>query len=157
MRKIFLIPLLFIFVIGCGSKPKDHAYIHVEPLIFIPTTTTMTIPPTTTTQKPPPVKKIVTQKPVENRPKSSGEVSGVCGGILPPCYVLDRESGYGDGDPNTYNPNARNPSGCSGRGCYGKWQCDPNTCDGTGTEEQQNAEAARVWDNGRGCSHWDAC
>lgn len=55
------------------------------------------------------------------------------------------------------NIHAYNPTGCSGRGCYGKWQCDPRTCDGTGTEAEQDAEARRVWDNGRGCSHWAAC
>jgi hypothetical protein len=78
-----------------------------------------------------------------------GPVSSRCGGDLPPCWVMDRES---DGDPNAYNP-----TGCSGRGCYGKWQCDPQTCDGTGTEAEQDAEARRVWANGRGCSHWAAC
>lgn len=77
--------------------------------------------------------------------------SSRCGGDLPPCWVMRRESGP-SGDPNAYNP-----TGCSGRGCYGKWQCDPRTCDGTGTEEQQDAEARRVWNNGKGCSHWNAC
>lgn len=72
-----------------------------------------------------------------------------CGGDLPPCWVMMRESG---GDPNAYNPD-----GCGGAGCYGKWQCDPRTCDGTGSEAEQDAEARRVWDDGRGCQHWNAC
>lgn len=80
-----------------------------------------------------------------------------CGGDLPPCWVLDRESGYNDGDPFTYDIHAYNPSGCDGRGCYGKWQCDPRSCDGTGDEAAQDAEARRLWDGGRGCSHWGAC
>lgn len=80
---------------------------------------------------------------------ASTPAGGRCGGDLPPCWVMMRES---RGDPNAYNP-----TGCSGRGCYGKWQCDPRTCDGTGTEAEQDAEARRVWDNGRGCSHWNAC
>lgn len=62
---------------------------------------------------------------------------------------MDRESG---GDINAYNA-----GGCSGRGCYGKWQCDPKTCSGHGTEEQQDAEARALWNNGKGCSHWAAC
>lgn len=68
---------------------------------------------------------------------------------LPPCYVMMRES---RGDPNAYNP-----TGCGGRGCRGKWQCDPRTCSGTGTEEQQDAEARAIWNHGRGCAHWSAC
>lgn len=72
-----------------------------------------------------------------------------CGGDLPPCWVMNRESG---GSTSAYNP-----TGCSGRGCYGKWQCDPRTCDGTGSEAEQDAEARRVWDGGRGCAHWNAC
>lgn len=68
---------------------------------------------------------------------------------LPPCWVMQRESG---GDPNAYNP-----TGCGGRGCRGKWQCDPRTCSGTGTEEEQDAEARALWNHGAGCSHWSAC
>lgn len=83
--------------------------------------------------------------------------NGHCGGNLPPCWVLDRESGYNDGNPNTYDIHAYNASGCGGRGCRGKWQCDPGSCSGTGSEEEQDAEAAALWDNGNGCSHWNAC
>lgn len=72
-----------------------------------------------------------------------------CGGDLPPCWVMLRESGG--------NIHAYNPTGCGGRGCRGKWQCDPRTCSGQGTEAQQDAEARRVWDHGRGCAHWAAC
>lgn len=68
---------------------------------------------------------------------------------LPPCYVMQRESGG--------NINAYNPTGCGGRGCRGKWQCDPRTCSGTGTEEEQDAEARALWNHGAGCSHWAAC
>lgn len=68
---------------------------------------------------------------------------------LPPCSVMMRESGG--------NIHAYNPTGCGGRGCRGKWQCDPRTCSGTGSEEEQDAEARALWDHGRGCSHWAAC
>lgn len=88
----------------------------------------------------------------------SHESTGLpCGGDLPPCWVLDRESGHNDGNPYTYDVHAYNPSGCSGRGCNGKWQFDPRTGDGTGSEAEQDAEARRVWAGGRGCSHWAAC
>lgn len=84
--------------------------------------------------------------------KTSGAVvygTGACGGDLPPCWVMMRESGG--------NLNAYNPTGCGGRGCYGKWQCDPRTCSGRGTEAQQDAEARALWDGGRGCANWGAC
>lgn len=81
--------------------------------------------------------------------KSPATTTGRCGGDLPPCWVMMRESGG--------NIHAYNPTGCGGRGCYGKWQCDPRSCDGTGTEAEQDAEARRLWDHGRGCSHWAAC
>lgn len=90
-------------------------------------------------------------RPAGNPP---GFVNGTpCGGDLPPCWVLRRES---NGDRNAYNP-----TGCArdrqGPGCTGPWQCSASTCDGTGTPEEQDAEARRVWDDGRGCHHWDAC
>jgi hypothetical protein len=84
--------------------------------------------------------------------KRGGELSWhghACGGDLPPCYVMRRESG---GDIHAYNPH-----GCGGRGCYGKWQCDPRTCTGRGTEAQQDDEARALWNHGRGCQHWSAC
>lgn len=83
--------------------------------------------------------------------------AGQCGGDLPPCWVLARESGG--------NIEAVNHTGCGGRGCYGKWQFDPRTSRGLGYEgtmdqypEQVQDEAARtLWANGQGCSHWAAC
>lgn len=75
--------------------------------------------------------------------------TGACGGNLPPCWVMMKESGG--------NINAYNPTGCDGNGCTGKWQCNPNTCSGTGTEEEQDAEAAALWDGGKGCWRWAAC
>lgn len=108
--------------------------------VDMPYVTTTTVPPTTTTAP-----RYTKRQRVELFAANTGR----CGGDLPPCWVMMRESG---GDINAYNPD-----GCSGRGCFGKWQCDPRTCDGTGTEEEQDAEARRVWDNGRGCAHWNAC
>lgn len=113
--------------------------------------TTTTSPPasTTTTQPAPPPTTAARHASRHAASRPAATVSGRCGGDLPPCWVMNRESGG--------NLNAYNPTGCGGRGCYGKWQCDPRTCSGHGTEAQQDAEAAALWDHGRGCSHWAAC
>lgn len=133
----------------------------------MPTTTT-TVPPTTTTttaraRTAPTVRAV-------SRPAPAPAVygSGACGGDLPPCSVMRRESGG--------NIRAINRTGCGGRGCYGKWQFDPVTfipgCTVTkweartcGTyqgfqfasdapEEVQDARARELWANGAGHSHW---
>lgn len=83
--------------------------------------------------------------------------SGLCGGDLPPCWVLRIESG---GDIT-----AVNWGGCGGWNCYGKWQFDPRTSRGLGypltmdqyPEQVQDEAARRLWNGGRGCSHWAAC
>lgn len=90
--------------------------------------------------------KTQTRKSIQSSPKIG---SGRCGGNLPPCSVMMRESGG--------NIHAYNPTGCGGRGCYGKWQCDPRSCNGTGTEAEQDAEAAQLWNGGAGCGNWAAC
>lgn len=153
-RIVFLLTVLaivllaLVLAIHVGRKAELEVESHGSEVGLVipgpalePTTTTAKPAPTTTT-----VKAVVRSASVRP-PVVYG--TGACGGDLPPCWVMKRESGG--------NINAYNPTGCSGRGCYGKWQCDPRTCDGTGTEEEQDAEARRVWDNGRGCSHWAAC
>lgn len=98
----------------------------------------------------PPQRVLKSNTPRSHKPSpDSAYSSGRCGGNLPPCWVMNRESGG-----NIY---AYNATGCGGRGCSGKWQCDPRSCNGTGTEEEQDAEAARLWDGGAGCSNWAAC
>jgi hypothetical protein len=80
-----------------------------------------------------------------------------CGGDLPPCYVMARESGG--------NPSAVNWGGCSGTNCYGLWQfggfwdCKLGQPCGIAswTVEQQNAAARTLWAGGSGCGNWDAC
>lgn len=88
----------------------------------------------------------------------TGSVNGYpCGGGLPPCWVLRRESGG--------NPRAVNRTGCGGRTCGGLWQFDPRTWGGYGGYQfaqhapvnVQNAKARSLWAGGRGCSHWAAC
>lgn len=85
---------------------------------------------------------------------SSG--NGRCGGDLPPCYVMEAESG---GDPN-----AVNADGCGGRGCFGKWQFDPLTSQSLGYSRPMNEydeatqdQAARDLMARDGCSQWSTC
>lgn len=84
----------------------------------------------------------------------TGFVNGYpCGGDLPPCYVLRRESGG--------NPTAQNPRSTAS----GLWQVLDSTWRGFGgyakarlaPVDVQNAFARQLWDHGRGCSHWFAC
>lgn len=92
-----------------------------------------------------------TTAPVTAEATSTG---GACGGSLPPCWVMMRESG---GDPTVWN--------AQGSGASGKWQFMPGTWAGYGgythaayaPESVQDAKARIVWDGGAGCQHWSAC
>ena len=87
-------------------------------------------------------------------PPSSSYGSGRCGGNLPPCYVVDRES---KGQIDIYNT--------QGSGASGKYQFMPETWNGYGgyanaadaPESVQDAKAEEVWAGGAGCSHWSSC
>lgn len=82
-------------------------------------------------------------------PVSSG-VQGACGGNLPPCCVMMRES--------RGNPTAVNASS----GASGKWQFMANTWANYGgyptaasaPEAVQDQRAAQVWAGGAGAGHW---
>ncbi len=96
-------------------------------------------------------------------PVVTAETSSQCGGDLPPCYVMQRESGG--------QANAVNPTGCGGRGCYGLWQFDPTTWDSTANAmgrpdlvgnylpsvDDQNAVARFLYAGGAGAGHWACC
>lgn len=79
--------------------------------------------------------------------------TGACGGDLPPCYVMMRES--------RGSLTARNPSSSAS----GKWQFIDSTWAGFGgyahaylaPESVQDARARAVWAHGAGCSAWSAC
>jgi hypothetical protein len=87
-------------------------------------------------------------------PSSTGRASAhPCGGSLPPCYVMMRESG---GDIHAENPHST---------ASGKWQFVDGTWGGYGgyghasnaPESVQDERARQVWAGGAGCSHWSAC
>lgn len=115
----------------------------------------------TTTTAPPPTTTTTTANAGSTAAfhgNSTGSINGYpCGGDLPPCYVLDHESG---GDPTAYNP-----GGCNNHGCYGLWQFSGEWAGKLGlpsdiasaTVDQQNNAARILWDGGRGCSNWGAC
>jgi hypothetical protein len=76
--------------------------------------------------------------------------NGRCGGNLPPCCVMNRESGG--------NIHAQNPSSSAS----GKWQFIDSTWNGYGgyahasdaPESVQDAKAAQLWSGGSGSGHW---
>ena len=117
--------------------------------VLAPATTTTEAPVPTTEPAPP-----ATTSPAPAQNLREQATTGACGGDLPPCYVLARESG---GDIHVYN--------YSGSGASGKWQIMPATWNNysgyanaaDAPESVQDDKARLLWDNGNGCSHWDAC
>ena len=97
------------------------------------------------------------------RVKASSYPSGQCGGDLPPCWVMNKES---KGDIRIWNGGCYNGP-CGGRSstASGKWQFIRRTWAGFGgyanaadaPERVQDDKARQVWAGGRGCSHWSAC
>lgn len=129
-------------------------------------TTAVPIPEPATTLQPPvdvvaesapepePESEPVTTTSPPRQPSSRTARLEPCGGDLPPCAVVAKESG---GDYT-----AVNPRGCNGRGCFGKYQFDPRTWNGYGGYENpaeapaevQDEKARQVWAGGAGCSQW---
>lgn len=90
---------------------------------------------------------------LEAQRRASVYRSGQCGGSLPPCYVMRRESGG--------NIRAQNPRSTAS----GKWQFLDSTWRRHrgyakarhAPEWVQDERARQLWAGGRGCSHWSAC
>jgi hypothetical protein len=122
-----------------------------------PTTSPATTLPIRSSSKP-----SVSQKPTQlphpvlrlRQFNSAGKINGYpCGGDLPPCWVLRRES---HGDPKAENPHSS---------ASGLWQI----VDGTWAHfagyshaslappSVQNHKAILLWAHGAGCGHWSAC
>lgn len=182
MKKLFLVVALAIVAaaaaVSCGQSAEEIATAPATTVQTSPetapvtasapetttttesTTTTTTAAPTTTGAPPstarpaPPTTRYVapTTKPATTVVAASPG-NGQCGGTLPPCYVMNRESGG--------NPQAKNPTSSAS----GKWQALDSTWQGYGgyaramdaPESVQDDFARRLWDGGRGCSHWSAC
>ena len=105
--------------------------------------------------------------PAARAGSAAGSVNGYpCGGDLPPCWVLARESG---GDPRVWNGRCYMPPGslgqCGRSSASGLWQVLRSTWKrfqgyvnaADAPWQVQNEFARRLWNGGRGCSHWSAC
>lgn len=97
--------------------------------------------------------------------RATGSINGhPCGGALPYCWVLSRETG-GTGSPTSWNPTGCYERKTGHRGCGGKWQFSWSTWGGYGgydtanlaPEWLQDEKAAALWAAPHGCHHWAAC
>lgn len=128
----------------------------------IPTTTTTEAPPVTTTTQAPAPPPAPAPAPVVVAPRPVVFGTGACGGSLPPCFVLARESG---GNLTAVSPAGYCANAGEGGHCYGKWQFGLPTWGGWGgyanpidaPESVQDDRARAVWAGGAGCSAWAAC
>lgn len=156
-----------------GNPPGDDIQESETPLTTDPPATTATTHQTVRTVPPASRSTLTTAAPSwasegpltgSSDQVSSNSGSTNCGGNLPPCWVLGKESGYGT--------NNFNEGGCGGRNCYTQWQFDPLTWEGVrqahpelelpadpaaATFAQADSAAAALWDGGDGCGHWAAC
>lgn len=121
------------------------------PTTVAPTTAPATTVAPPTTAAPAPTVPPQTAPPTTQPPAPVvAEVHGACGGNLPPCCVMLRESGG--------NPTAVNASS----GASGKWQFMSDTWQGFGgynsaaeaPESVQDARAAQIWAGGAGAGNW---
>lgn len=139
-----------------GVDPQAH-----EPLLP-PTTEASPATAAPPAPVPAPRRRLAPRSPTPTAPRpatgqsaaSQGGSGGRCGGPLPPCGVMQRESG---GNTRVYNQ--------QGSGASGKWQMMPGTWNGYGgyanaadaPESVQDERARQIWAGGAGCGHWSAC
>ncbi len=144
-----------------AQAPKTTAFAELGDITLVSAATASTAASKldiTPPPPPPPVTTTTTTAPPAPAPApapvpSAGPATGRCGGDLPPCYVMMRESGG--------NPTAKNPSSTAS----GKWQFLDSTWAGYGgygsaylaPESVQDAKARELWAGGAGCGHWNAC
>lgn len=101
---------------------------------------------------------------------TAGEIRGFpCGGDLPPCWVLRRESMMAVDPVRVWNGNCYLPFAATGQcgasTASGLWQFLRSTWNGFGgylnaadaPVHVQNEKARLTWAQGAGCSHWAAC
>lgn len=143
---------------GRGRAASGHA--PTASSATAPTTTapTTTAPPATTSTTAP-----ADLEPVAYHGNPAGDVNGYpCGGDLPPCYVLARESG---GDPTIWNGGCHDGPCPGGSTASGLWQFLRTTWArfagylnaADAPPEVQNEKARLTWGGGGGCTHWAAC
>lgn len=171
-----LVPLLCLLaglILGgcaaCDASRLDAAPVHIVAIDTTSNETTTSLhlaPPDTADVAPPHQSKPRAARSQIQGPRIVAFGDLACGGDLPPCWVMMRES-HGD-------PRAVNPRGCGGRSCGGKWQFDPwswrgmcgkyRCADYQGYAFAQDApakvqddKAREVWAGGAGCRHWAAC
>lgn len=183
MRRIPLLLSACALLAACATSPSANLTAGPRPApqtaASVPTTsdppspqlgsgtTQPDAPPTTEPPAPPEpayTPAAVSSPVVATSPPTSGPAShtgtGACGGDLPPCAVMDRES---HGDPTAVSPVGYCDTG-DGR-CRGKWQWDAATWNGYGgytnadeaPESVQDDKARQVYAGGAGCNHWKAC
>ena len=152
-----------------GTEPEGADLIERHALLVEPTTTTTMapVPPPPPPSLPVPVPepaiarpaKPVPAPPTEPEPVAEPEAptsvagSGSCGGDLPPCSVMQCESG---GDIRAENPTSS---------VSGKWQFIDGTWNGYGgyarasdaPEAVQDAKARELYAGGAGAGHWEQC
>lgn len=170
-RSVSVLAVFVAVLTGCGGK--DHPVAHRvmgQGLPVVPEVTT-TEPSTTTTEMTttstvapvastvagtatPRTTVVVVAPTVKSTPATTG--SGACGGDLPPCRVMQRESG---GDPTAIGYGQ-----CGEDDCYGKWQIDPDTAESVGyprrldlQPEEVQDDAARAIKARDGCGAWSTC
>lgn len=139
-----------------GARPVAVINPAALPNIAALLTTTTTAPPPTTEAPP-------ASQPVAYHGNPAGEINGYpCGGDLPPCFVLRRES---DGDPLIWNGGCHDGPCPGGSTASGLWQFLRTTWArfagylnaADAPPSVQNEKARLTWAGGRGCSHWAAC
>lgn len=160
---------------GCGADDVPIALVeHQAPTTTeVPGTSTSVAPTTTTevtTTTQAPVTTVARVRPTTTVPAASlatlaapaapsipaGTGSGACGGSLPPCSVMRRESGG--------NPSAIGYGQCGSDDCFGKWQIDPDTAESVGYPRRLDLQPESVQDDAArailardGCAAWSTC
>lgn len=114
----------------------------------------------------PPPPRVVSHTPTSTPVVVSAIVSTQCGGSLPSCSIMQRES---HGDTRIWNGGCYAPIGwtgsrspCGGSTASGKWQIVRGTWNGfdgylnaaDAPEAVQDAKARILWAGGAGCGHW---
>lgn len=121
-----------------------------------PTTTvvSVTVPATSAPRRS--TTTVTLYEPPSPQGRSTRQGTGRCGGDLPPCSVMERESG---GDPTAIGYGQ-----CGRDDCYGKWQIDPDTAESVGYPRRLDLQPESVQDDAArailardGCGAWSTC